>query len=323
MPDYMRVIEALKAAQRIAVVTHERPDGDAIGSVVGLVRLLRQAGKTAFAIDAGPLSERYRFLFDPDEHLASEQSSHDAFDCLAVLDCGALDRAPAFAADWLPHLTSINIDHHLANTGFATVNAVDTAASSVGEMITRLAEAGGYPLGIATATPLWVAIVTDTGRFAYDNTSPATLRIAASLLDYGLPVSRMDHDLFQAASETRLRIEARAAESLATAEDGRVAWIELKREDFAALHADARDVEDLVNIPRRLRGVEAALFFCERPDAPETKVSLRTVPPCDAAALCRQLGGGGHARAAGCTIQGDADTARAILLPAMHAAWFA
>jgi len=318
MIDWTDTLARLAAWTRIAVFTHERPDGDAIGSSIGLVRLLRAAGRQAWALDLGPFPDRYAFLYDPDEQAASDTLGPDAVDGLIVLDCGALDRAPPAAATWIGQRPSINIDHHLSNTGFATVNAVDTAASSVGELICRLADAASYPLTPTAAIPLWTAIVTDTGRFAYDSTSPETLRAAARLLEQGIPASRLDHTLFQAASETRLRLEAHAMVSLQTAADGTVAWITLRQADFAALGAAPVDTEDLVNIPRRLPTAVVAIFFCELPDAGETKVSVRTRPPCDAAALCRRFDGGGHARAAGCTLAGDADAARTAILAALR-----
>jgi len=190
-------------------------------------------------------------------------------------------------------------------------------------LVYRLAQAAGLPLTPTVAEALWVAIVTDTGRFAYDNTTPAALRAATELLSMGVRTSLIDYEIYQAASRRQLRIEARAMQTLATVEQGRVAWVQLLRRDFADLNCAITDAEDLVNIPRRLRGVDVALFFCELPDTTLTKVSLRTAPPFDAADLCRSLGGGGHARAAGCSFDLPLDDARTTVLDALHSRWFA
>ncbi len=314
----------LTAAARIAITTHERPDGDALGSVLGLKRLLEAAGKQACAVGVGPLGERYAFLVAPGELTAPADANIDDFDLFVVLDCGDLDRPAAFARAWAARLPTVNIDHHKSNTMFGTLNYVDTAASSVGEIVQELAGLAALPMTTPAAEALWVAIVTDTGRFAYDNTSPRALRAASSLLTHGVRTSRIDYEIYQAVSEKRLRLETRALQSLGTAEQGRVAWVALTRADFAATGCAVTDAEDLVNIPRRLRGVEVALFFCELPDTTLVKAGFRTVPPYDAAALCQTLGGGGHARAAGCSFDHHPlAAARTIVLDAIHREWFA
>ena len=314
---------AIRSADRIAITTHIRPDGDALGSALGLQRLLATAGKTASIVGMDPVPQRYGFLMRENETIPAENTSPGAFDLLVVLDTGAPDRMPDAMRDWLPLVRSLNIDHHPTNTGFADINHVDPVASSVGEMICALARHAGYGIAAGAAEALWVAVVTDTGRFAYSNTRPATLRAAAGLLETGIATDRINDRIYNTATVTQIRLQGRATASLELHENGRIALVSLAREDFAACGAAGEDADEIVEIPRRT-GAAVAVFLCEpRGDGPrETKASFRTTEPFDAASLCRELGGGGHARAAGCTLPMSLIVARDHLLGIIRMRWF-
>jgi phosphoesterase RecJ-like protein len=320
-----RIVECLTAARRVLIATHEKPDGDAVGSVLGLARILRARGQVAIPLPLAPLPRRYRSFVAAGELDGAEALKPMPGDVLAVLDCGALDRvAPAVASGIRPGVTVLNIDHHLSNTQFGNVNWVDPSACSVGEMIVRLAEGAGWDIPAGAAEALWVAIVTDTGRFAYENTSREALRAAGALLRHAMPTADIDRRLYESLSLKEFRLRQRAMARLELLEHGHVAAVSLTIEDFAAEDAGPEDAEDIVNLPRCIEGVRVAVFFCElrkRGDdgAPRrvTKVGVRSIAPFDAAALCRGFGGGGHARAAGCTIEAALVEARARFLPAL------
>lgn len=315
-------IAALRAAHRVAITTHVRPDGDALGSCLGLQDLLRNSGIDADIVGVGPIADRYLFLLEGAEILDPDKVSSEDYDLLVVLDSGGLDRVDTFAETWCQSVTTLNIDHHLKNKMFGKLNVVDTTACSVGEMIQQLSAEGELPLTAKGAEALWVAIVTDTGRFAYDNTSPTAMRAAANLLELGIRTSEIDQILFQRAPRKRLALEALAMGKLQTAAAGRVAYIALAPDDFKAVDCTPADAEDVVNIPRRLESAEVALFFYELEGEKGVKASVRSIPPYDAAAFCRSYDGGGHARAAGCTIDGPIEAAVPAFVAAMEQAWF-
>ncbi len=318
-------IEAIRAAERIAITTHIRPDGDALGATLGLRRILSATGKQAaiVAMDQPPL--RYRFMLHGDLIIPASETSPDAYDLLIVLDTGAPDRVPSTIRDWIPRVRTLNIDHHPTNTGFADINHVNPVASSVGEMICELAECASFAISADAAEALWVALITDTGRFAYSNTRPATLQAAAALLRTGIPTSLIDDRIYNTTTAAQIRLQGRAIQHLELHENGRCALVSLSREDFAESGCTGEDADEIVNIPRRVMGADVAVFLYElQGDKPrETKASFRTGEPFDAASLCRELGGGGHARAAGCTLPMPLPQAREHILAVIHNAWFA
>lgn len=324
------VVETLRSAPSVLIATHAKPDGDAIGSVLGLCRILRHAGIAARAVPVDALPERYAWMPGQDEiHAAGWQPTPDSDAILAVLDCGAVDRSTPLVEEWAAAQRPLmNIDHHLSNTRFGHVNWVDTSRSSVGEMVCALAAESGWEIPCDAAVALWVAIVTDTGRFAYQNTSPETLRVTAELLQHPIPTARIDQQIYQRTTVRQLRLQAAALAALELLENDRVALIALTRADFDALACGPEDAEDFVNLPRGIDGVHVAGFLYEvirdvdGTPTTATKVSLRTGEAYDAAALCRELGGGGHARAAGCTLASPLAPARERLLDTMHRNWF-
>ena len=324
MPDAMgEAASLLNRARRVLITAHEHPDGYALGSALGLARLLRGQGKEAHPAHLDPVPRRYHFLLEEETILQSLPDDWEArYDCLAVLDCGSDDRAGVRRARGKSEPPLLNLDHHETNTRFGDIDWVDPDASSVGEMICRLAEAETWDVG-AAAAPLWVAIVTDTGRFSYSNTSARTLRIAADLVEAGADPARCAREVYQSRPLEEIRLEQRALERLELREDGRLASTTLRMEDFDAFGCVPEHAQDVVDLARGVRGVEAAFFFYERDAGGEVKVSVRTVPPFDAAALCRRFGGGGHPRAAGCSLREPLESARDRVLRTVHDAWFA
>jgi phosphoesterase RecJ-like protein len=316
------ISDALTSATNIAITAHIRPDGDAIGSCIGLSRMLKNAGKSPAVIDIEPVPDRYKFMIDEGECFDSENFDFSHIDCIIVLDSGSLDRAPEFITKWQSNIPIINIDHHLSNTKFGNLNFVDTKASSVGEILCRIASNTGLKINAHTAEALWVSIVTDTGRFSYSNTTPATMSAAAELLSTGINTADINHEIYNAMPLRQLKLRGRALERLTIHENGTVAMVTLSRNDFDELGCTPADTEDIVNLPRSLSGVAIALFLYEFPDTPETKISLRTAEPYDASEFCRKLGGGGHARAAGCALPGTVPAASEDILDRIHHYWF-
>ncbi len=317
------IAEVLFNASSVAITAHMRPDGDAVGSCLGLSRLLQAAGKTATIIDLGPIPDRYHFLITKGECCSAKHFDFTSIDCIVVLDSGTLDRTASFVAEQKERIPVINIDHHVSNTNFGRFNVVDSTASSAGEMVCHLAKTADLSISAHAAEALWVAIVTDTGRFSYSNTTPRTMAAAADLLQTGIRTAEINHAIYNAMPLRQLRLQGRALEHLETYEEARVALVTLSRDDYTELGCTAADAEDIVNIPRSLEGVEVAIFLYEILDSTDTKISIRTNEGFDAAEFCGLLGGGGHARAAGCSLPAPLDNARITILEYVHAQWFA
>jgi len=324
MHSITEVVHAIQSAGRIAITTHIRPDGDAIGSVLGLRRILAAAGKSASIVAMDPAPRRYAFLMGADTIVPADETGPEAFDLLVILDTGALDRAAPAVSAWMPRIRTLNMDHHPTNTEFADLNYVVPSASSVGEMIADLAVAAGYAVPRSAAEALWIAMLTDTGRFSYSNTTRAAMHAAAALLETGIRADILNHLVYETATAAQVRLQGRAIEHLELRHGGRVALVSLSREDFAEFDCAGEDADEIVAIPRRVAGTEIALFFYELPgDGPrETKVGMRTVEPFDAGAFCLRLGGGGHARAAGCSLQLPLADAKARILDLIDETWF-
>jgi phosphoesterase RecJ-like protein len=323
MSNETQILESVGSATRVVIATHEKPDGDALGASLALCRILRDAGHPSVIMNLGPVPERYHPFVADDEVATEPRPQPTPGEILVVLDSGAADRAPPFVAEWQGRVPLVNIDHHLSNDRFGTINWVDPACSSAGEMIYRLACTAGWEISTSAAEALWVAIVTDTGRFAYENTSPEVLTMAAALVARGVRTAEIDRQVYESVSERELRVRGLALESLELHAGGRIALVSLSRADFTRLGAGPADAEDVVNLPRSVRGVELAFFAYELEEKGtdgglrvRTKLSVRSKEPHDAAALCARFGGGGHARAAGCTLHAPLPEAKQTFLDA-------
>ena len=308
-----RILERLLAAKRIVVTAHVRPDGDALGSALALGGLLRKLGKSVqVALDRAEIGAA-GVLAGMDDLVPTAGADARA-DLLVVVDCAVKNRMPEALRPWVGRLPTLNIDHHPTNTRFGEVQWIESQASSTGEMIWRLAQRAGWRLDRKIAEALWVALITDTGRFAYESTSPATLACAADLLTHGVRTAWLNEQIYTLFDWRVLQLRARAYASLETWQEGRVAVVSLAWEDFAATGSTKADAEDIIEIPRSLRGSQIALFLYEtEPDAAQTRVSIRTRAPLDAIELAKRYGGGGHHRAAGANVPGGIGAARGEL----------
>ncbi|MCD8351916.1 MAG: bifunctional oligoribonuclease/PAP phosphatase NrnA [Planctomycetaceae bacterium] len=310
---------ALHSGKRFALVPHARPDGDALGSAVGLARCLIGIGCSATVVNPLPLPGSLDFIADPDLI-----ASHDdpewwrGYDCLGVLDCGDEDRVSLPNRTALGNLPTFTIDHHATSRGLGEAVWIDPAASSTGEMIVRLAEVAGWSMDKPAAQALWTAIVTDTGRFSFENTTEAALAAAMRCVAAGAEPTVAASHIYQSVSVPERRLELIVLERMQLLEDGRLAISWLRRDDFARVGAGVEGASNLIDILRDTKGVEVAVFFYEtptdaKPSAP-IKVSLRTRAPHSALDIVVPHGGGGHKRAAGCSLSGTMEEARAMII---------
>jgi len=299
------VAEAIGSPGQTLVTGHLRPDGDALGSAVAITRLLNISGHRAFFTAEKTQLGRPGFLQGCEKIVPPAEAAKKRCAAWIVLDCGGVDRLPEPLRQAAATARIINMDHHATNNGqFGSVNWVDPKASCTGEMVWRLARKMKWPLDPQTAEALWVSLVTDTGRFAHENTTPAALRFGADLLRHGARAAFVNDQLYNNLGANVLALKQRAFASLEKWDAGTVALITLTCKDFRETGTTKSDAEDFIDIPRSLDTACVALFFYQDENSENTtRLSIRTRAPLDATLLATRFGGGGHPRAAGCTLE--------------------
>jgi bifunctional oligoribonuclease and PAP phosphatase NrnA len=299
--DLEAIADALRGHDRFLVVTHENPDGDALGSLLAATLALRQLGKDAVMYLAGdtPLPREYGFM--PLDGLVREPPADAADRVLLAVDCakeerigdaGAVPRAPLV----------LDVDHHHDNTRFGDVNLIVADASSTAEVLRDVFRALDVEVTPGLAEPLYIALVTDTGRFQYANTTPKALRLAAELVEAGADIHAVFQQVYESVEFAKLKLLARVLERAEVLEGGRVVISHLLRGDFAAVGAAEPYAEGLIDSLRAVEGAELAVLIREPPrdDGPVHRVSLRSsIDELDVSAIARRFGGGGHRQAAG------------------------
>jgi bifunctional oligoribonuclease and PAP phosphatase NrnA len=301
-PARTQMLDELRGAQRFLLATHENPDGDALGSLAGMQLVLAGLGKDAVAYmapDEFPLPYEYRFI--QIENLVTEPPADLEERTIVFLDCGNIDRNPA---DSLKREGAhiLNVDHHHDNTQFGTVNLVVPEASCTAEVIWDLTKDLGAELTRPIAEALYVGLVTDTGKFMYENTGPAAHQMAAELIEAGVDVHAIYRRIFEGVPQGKLELLARGLANVERFDDGLLSVTHLSSEDYAATGADASYSEGVVDHLRALEGTAVAGLIRDLPGNGEQrrKVSLRaTDDRVDVSAIARSQGGGGHRRAAG------------------------
>jgi phosphoesterase RecJ-like protein len=301
-PPIAQLIEFLQTPGKKLLTGHLRPDGDALGATLALAHCLVQQGHDAIVAAEPADLGLVRFLEGTESVVTPAAAAALEIASIISLDCGTEQRLPEPLLPLLGRHPVANIDHHRTNTRFGQINWIDAQAGSTSEMVWRLLRQARWPLDRVSAEALWVGVVTDTGRFAYDQTSPRTLRCGADLLRHGVRTAWINDRLYGSCDRKVLELKRRAFQTLEYWMDGRAAAITLTRDDFVATGCTKTDAEDIIEIPRSLRHNQVALFFYQTGDEPITRLSIRTREPLDATRLALQYGGGGHARAAGCTI---------------------
>ena len=298
------VAAAIHDNDRFCVTSHEAPDGDALGSLLGMGLALRALGKDVALFLGGPapLPGEYRFL-ELDRRGLSRQRPDDLGErVLVAVDCASKDRVGAEPGVVDAARFTVNLDHHHDNPRFGDVNLIVPDASSTGEVLADVLAAIDVELTPAIAEALYIAIVTDTGRFQYANTTPKTLRLAADLVDAGADVNRVFQGVYENVQFAKLKLLARALDRARVLEGGEIVVSNLVRGDFEAAGASEPYSEGIIDVLRSVEGSVVSALIREPPrdGAPARKVSLRSsVDEVDVSAIARKSGGGGHREAAG------------------------
>ena len=301
--DLAAVVEAIRSHDRFLVTTHENPDGDALGSLLATKLALEQLGKDVVMVlhSDAPLPGEYAFMalegIRRDWPEDVETRVLVALDCAnesRIADPGVLERAPLV----------LNVDHHHDNSRFGAVNLVVAEASSTGEVLRDVFRELGVQLTPEIAEALYIALVTDTGRFQYTNTTPKALRLAAELVEAGADVHRIFQGVYESVQFAKLKLLARALDRAQVYEGGAIVVSYLLRTDFAEVGAAEPYSEGIIDYLRAVEGAEMAVLIREPPrtdgQSPARRVSLRSsVDELDVSAIARGSGGGGHRQAAG------------------------
>jgi len=300
--DLAAVAEALRSHDRFIVTTHENPDGDALGSLLAMTFALRELGKDAdmYLFGEVPIPNEYEFMDFAGIVRGSNPDSSGQV--VVALDCANERRLGPETALLEKAQLVVDIDHHHDNSRFGKVNLIVGHASSTGEILADVFRELGVSLTPAIAEALYIAVVIDTGRFQYANTTAKALRLAAELVEAGADVHRVFQGVYENVAFAKLKLVARALENAELFEGGRVVVSHLEREDFEAAGAEEPYSEGIIDYLRAVEGTELAALIREPPTAngPTHRISLRTTEAdLDVSAIARKSGGGGHRQAAG------------------------
>ncbi len=307
-----QVVELIENKNRFAITTHIKPDGDGVGSSLGLCWLLRSLGKTAEVVVHGDVPIAYRSLPGADEIRDTKTIDGD-YDAVFVIECSDLDR-PCIAG--LDRHFTVNIDHHATSDHFGTINWIDSTASAVGEMIYNLCKAIGGRITKEIAECVYMALVTDTGSFHFSNTSERTLKVASELVKAGAKPAKISEAVYNNYPWSRIELMRQVLETVKRDETGRIAAMRQTLAMHELAGAVDGDNNGFVNIPLAAREVVAVVYM--REVAPnQYRASLRSKGDINVARVAEKFGGGGHRNAAGLGIEGDWDTKERELMEAL------
>jgi phosphoesterase RecJ-like protein len=297
-----RIVEIIRENKTFCIVGHVRPDGDCIGSQLGLALALQNEGKKVTVWNQDAIPQKYKFL-NPDGMF--EKPKHgEKFDCVIATDCASYARLGKAGECINDRKLLINIDHHISNPRYGDVNWVSPREPSCGELIYKLLTVGRWPITKPIADLLFTAISTDTGSFQYPTTRPGTFHVGAKLVTQGANLAKICDEVYQSYPLSRAKLLKHVYSKFRLAEHDRIAWFWLKKKDFARTGAESDDTEGLIDHIRAIEPVVVACVF-EEIEPELTRISLRSKNTnVDVNQIAAQFGGGGHPAAAGARIAG-------------------
>jgi phosphoesterase RecJ-like protein len=304
-----KIVQRINSAQRFLVCAHASPDGDAIGSTLGLMLGLERLGKDVVAYNADGVPDTFRFLPGADR-LVSDLSDQADFDLVFVLDAGELSRTGDLVADRAPFL--INIDHH-PGSDFGDICYLDTAAAATAVLVHRVLKDCGLVLDSDIALSLYTGLLSDTGSFRYANSNPEAFAVGGELVALGIDPWEVASALYESQPPERMRLLSQVLTTLHISADGKYASVAMSLEMLEDSGALAEHTDGFVNYPRAISGVEVAVFFRQL-DSEKVKIGFRSRGNINVGRLASQLGGGGHKNAAGAEMAGLMDD----VIPRVH-----
>ena len=312
------IIGAIRKNNRFLITAHVNLEGDSLGSQLAMKELLKSIGKEAFILDNDPVPEHYKFLPGAGDVSIDPDKITD-FEVAVILDCPTLNRVGRIK-DVIRKKAKLvlNIDHHISNEKFGDINWVEPHASSAGEMVYKLYKEMGVKLTKEVALSLYIAILTDTGSFNYDNTSSVTHEIAGELLGYGLDPAGVSESVYERRSVEDIKLLGLVLATLRVNKEGTVAYLQVTREMLKNTGADMAKSEGLINYARSIDKVRGAVLFKEDlKEKNKINVSFRSKgngDTVDVNKVASFFGGGGHMRASGCIVTGILEEAKKQVL---------
>jgi phosphoesterase RecJ-like protein len=307
------ILQVLREGERFLVASHCRPDGDAVGSMLAMGMLIEQMGKRVDLFSADRVPIVYRTLPEVDR-IRIGMHVHGSYDAAILLECDSLERTRLLG---LEKFKIINIDHHATGQKFGHINWIDYEATSVGELVHRLALAGGLNITPDIATCIYTTVLTDTGGFIYGSTRASTFALARDLVLAGADPIRIAQNVYFSTAMSKLLLTGAALSNLNR--EGRLAWLWVTHHDMVRTCAVEEDCEGIVNYALSIADVEAAVFLRELPEQ-RIRVSLRSKGRINVASIAERLDGGGHQNASGCTLAGPLSRAMKQILGEMRPA---
>ena len=291
---------AITESRSIVLACHVNPDGDALGSLLGLALALIPLGKDLVCLSQDGVPDILRFL--PGTERIVQTTDVPAFDLALVVDSGELARVGETVKPLVARARRIvDIDHHVTAGAFGDIRVLDARAASTAEIVYALLQTLGTPITQDIATCLFTGIITDTGSFRFQNVTPNTLRVAANLLEAGAPPAHISENVFDNRTFAATRLLGLALSALSQTPDGQVIWTHITAQNFRTLGATDQDTEGVVNYVRGVRGAEVGILFREM-EGGSIRVSLRARESVNVAEIAARFGGGGHRMASGCTL---------------------
>lgn len=296
------VLKELKKGKSFLVCSHVGPDGDAMASMLALGLGLEQFGKKVVYYNNDSVPENLRFL--PGAGKAVQTlNPKDYFDAAIAVDCGSVHRLGERFLNFQGYNLLINIDHHASNDRYGDLNYILPKAASSGEVVWQVLKALKCKLTPKIAMNVYCTLVTDTGSFRYSNTTAATLRLAAEMVEAGAQPSTVSQNLFESHPRAVFVLLKRLLDRLEISQDGRYSWSVLYKKDLLETGSNYEMTEEFINYPRAIKGVEIAMLFKEW-EGGSFKVSMRSKATADVSEICQAFGGGGHRKASACIVPG-------------------
>lgn len=313
-----KIIDAIGQSRTICVVGHIRPDGDCVGSQLGLTLALQHEGKKVCCWNEDGIPQKYEFL-DPD-HAFRKPKPGMEFDCVIATDAASMERVGTVASCISSRKLLINIDHHESNTRYGDLNWVSEREPSTGELVFRLLKIAKWPINQPIADCLFTAVSTDTGSFQYPTTRPGTYHVAGELVRRGADLARICNEVYQSYPVSRARLLKHVYSHFRLTHQNQIAYFWLRKADFARSGADSADTEGLIDHIRAIAPVVVACVF-EEIDPEMTRISLRSKSDrVNVNEIAAQFGGGGHPAAAGARMPGSRMTVQRRVIAAIKAA---
>lgn len=307
--SFDEIMEWVLSAETIALTGHTNPDGDAIGACLALGGALEKAGKQVQVI-LEKYADKYQLI--PNGHLVCAAEDATLPELFLALDCGDEGRLGDAAEIFQKAAKKINIDHHESNTYFAELNYVAAKASSTSEIVFQLLE-NRLPMTAAEAAGLYAGLIYDTGGFRHSSTSPETMQIAGALMGYGIPFTEIYNRFFDSRSFSELKLMGRALSNAELLFGGDVVCSQITAAEIAELGGSSKELDAIINYLKGVLGAKVACFFYEKTET-DVKGSFRGNDGYDVCALAQKFGGGGHVKAAGCTISAPIAKAKEMVL---------